>query len=90
MSPAGPEGGRRRARSGGRCLAAVGLQRGAVLGDQAVVLELADVGVQIGGVYVEFGGDLLDGDPWAVVDQTQDVLLTARPAVLAGLAFVGR
>ena len=70
------------------CLAAGGLQCGAVLGDQAVLLEVVDVAVQVGGVDIEFGGDLLDGDLWTVLDQSQDVLLTARLAVPAGLLFV--
>jgi hypothetical protein len=53
-----------------------------VLGDQAVVLELADVAVQIGGVDAELRGDVLDGGPGTVVDQSQDVLLTGRLALL--------
>jgi hypothetical protein len=61
---------------------AVGPQCGAVLGDQAVVLELADVAVQIGGVDAELRGDVLDGGPGTVVDQSQDVLLTGRLALL--------
>jgi hypothetical protein len=76
--------------SAAHCLAAGGLQRRAVLGDQAVLLELADVTVQVGGVDAEFGGDLLDGDPGTVVDQTEDVLLTARLAVAARPVFVRR
>src|SRR5215211_7728274 len=73
-----------------RCLAAAGVQRGGVLGDQAVLLELADVAVEIGGVDAEFRGDVLDGNAGTVADQTQDVLLTARLGVAARPAFPRR
>jgi hypothetical protein len=89
-NPGGPSVGLISGALPGGCLAAGGLQRGAVLGDQAVLLELADVAIQIGGVDAEFGGDLLDGEPWTVLDQAQDILLTARLAVAAHPAFVGR
>jgi hypothetical protein len=74
----------------GRCSPAVGPQRSAVLGDQAVLLELADVAVQIGSVDAEFGRDVPNGDPGLVVDQSQDVLLTARLALPPYPAFVRR
>jgi hypothetical protein len=61
-----------------------------MFGDQAVLVQLADVAVQVGGLDVEFRGDVFDGDPWTVLDQPQDVLLAARLAVSAWLALVRR
>jgi hypothetical protein len=66
--PVGPSVSLVRGAATGHWLAAGGLQRGALLGNQAVLLELADVAVQVGGVDVEFGGDLLDGDPGTALD----------------------
>jgi hypothetical protein len=64
--------------------AAGGLKRHAALDDCAVLLELVNGPVQAGGVHSQLLGDLAHGDTGTLLDQTQDVLLSARGAARAG------
>jgi hypothetical protein len=71
-------------RQAGEASVAGGLKRHAPLVDRTVLLEPVHRPVQTGGVHAQLRGDLAHGDTGTLLDQTQDVLLSARGAARAG------
>jgi hypothetical protein len=64
------------------------VKRSVLLGDRAFLLELVHRAVQTGGVDSELLGDLADGDAGTLIDEAQDVLLSARGAPRTGPLLV--